>query len=524
MGRIKDAISALIGLSHPEPRVGSVRAASDPFAAEDQGWKRAGSDSRDKSLDGLDHQRMVTDSVRSFQRDALARRWVRMKTSFVVGDCPRAVSEHEDDATREMVQEALDDFQDDPTNDLTARIPKYIRNLYSTGGLCLILAGSDVPGSTKTRIGRVDQEDIDRAITDPDNADVRIAILRCSTGLVQARVVHPVVGPDGKLHEMFANVPLGTEVELPIGRGFNQTSVRATVGQPCMYLGINDLSGQHLGISDLFPALDSLQDFDDVATSGVQRGLAAMGYAHVRVVPKGTDQQTIDKIAADVSYSISQQAGAVLVHTDDQRHEIQNPTLASSDVKALSEIPLQVACIASGFPPHWFAQPGDTNLATASETSSPVVAMLVEDQALVRGFFERVIRYALMRIPAIRMLANSDPMALEFSLSFPALKGKDEVRASTVFQQDLAALKQMHTDGVLTTAAFQREAARLANEYGFEVEEGDIPDPDEVDAKREAFRSAFEGLSGRQDEEDQQDDDESQMDDEGAEGNDRRAA
>lgn len=521
MGRIMTALANFFGGGTPQPRVGSVHAASDPFAKEDAGWQRVGADSRDKSLSGLDHQRMVTDSVRSFQRDALARRWVRMKTSFVVGDCPRAVSEHEDDNTRETVQAALDEFQDDEVNDLSARIPKYVRNLYSTGGLCLLLAGADVPGSTKTRVGRVDQEDIDRAITDPDNADVRIGILRCSTGVTQARVVHPVVGPGGKIHEMFDGLPLGTEVELPLGRGLNQTSVRATVGLPCMYLGINDLSGQHLGISDLFPALDSLQDFDDVATSGVQRGLAAMAYAHVRKVPKGTSQQDIDKIADDVAYSTSRQAAAVLVHTDDQEHEILNPTLASGDVKALSEIPLQVACIASGFPPHWFAQPGDTNLATASETTSPVVAMLVEDQSLVRTFFEKLIRYALMRVPAVRMLANSDPMALEFSLSFPALKGKDEVRASTVFQQDLAALSQLRTDGVLTTAAFQREAARLANEYGFEIEEDDIPDPDEIDAKREAYRSAFQGLGQDDDEEE---DGEAEIDDEGAEGADRRAA
>lgn len=526
MGRIKNAVDALLGRGSPQPRVGSVFAAAssgliDPDEAD---YKRVGSSSRDKSLDGIEHVRMVQDSVRSYQRDAIARRWVRMKTDFVVGDCPVATSEHKDDATRERVQAALDEFQHDPMNDLPSRIPQYVRNLYATGGLCILLAGPEVEGSTKTRIGRVDQEDIDCAITDPDNADVRIGILRSSTGIMRERVVHPVVGPDGELHEMFRNLPVGQSATVHVGSGAGRSEIKAVVGQPCMYLGINDLSGQHLGISDLFPALDALQDFDDVATGGVQRGIAAMGYAHVRTVPSNTSQETIDKIAQDVSESVSRSAAATMVHTDDQTHSVLNPSLSSMDVKALAEVPLMVVHIASGIPPHWLAQPGDTNLATASETSGPVVAMLAGDQSMICKFLEKLFRYALMRMPSIKMLANSDPMALEFSLSLPVLKGKDEVRAATVFQQDLAALSQLRTDGVLTTEAFQREAARVANEYGFEVRGEDIPDAAEIDERRDAYRSAFQGMNEDTDDAAEEESDEAEMDDEGAEGNDRRAA
>lgn len=487
----------------PGLRAQAVSASYTPNSADtpenERYWRRMGQPRND--LDDIDLDRARRDSIRSFQRDALGRRIVKIKSAFILGSRPpKPAIEVVDDADLQtLAQEKADAFWFDGTNQVHRRMVRWGNTAWTSGELCVTMRTHE--GSRFTYIARIDSDDIDQVLVDPYDADLRIGVLRKGVPLGPARLLHPILTREGELPKAIGDAKKAALADLEKrkreGRLSQQDFDRMVVEpvivvpgvdgkvearlsvQPALYTDFNAVGGQTRGIGDLYPLLDSLQQYDHISWTGAERAGAQQAYAWNLTVTRsaGWDEKRIKQEAQQVAEVVGTGTGGVYGHTDDVTLEPMSSGAQAGETEIALRVPMKTITIGAGVPPHWLGDSSSTQH-TAGETEGPVITSLEQDQWELRMFFCDLLAYVLRQYPELER--GIDERRIKCDVDFPTLVSKDTVRESTVLQSEIGTLCVMVDRGWISDDAAQRNAIALAAEYGLDLSlERDGPDPDE---------------------------------------------
>lgn len=447
-------------------------------------WRRLG-DVKSRNLAEVDHRRMVEESTKAAQLDGMAKAHVRLTQSITVGsqEVGPEVS-CKDTAARERLQGLLNLVWNDPVNQLGSRLPALMAGLTTTGSLALTFHSS--PASGMTRIGYLDPAEfvMPGLYHDPGNCFDPIALLRADPFSDGAVIAHPVLRPDSSVHPMMATRVEGDVVTLPkVGRMVSP--IKATIGAPCVYVGINVVApNQTLGISDLYAGLDIMAMCDELVFKSADRSLNIGTWSTHWKFPIGTKETDIEAQMQRIRQDVESGNGRAVGTTKDVECSVVAANLQSGEWSGMEKMVRQCALMGLGpWPVHMFSEGAATNVTTAAEQGSPVANFLLGRQGELRRTLVNACLHMVRQFPEGRALLEANP-DVAIVLPLPVIVAKDTTREANVLSVETNALQAARDAGLITTAAAQREWRDGANRYGMHFKPEDSPDPEEFDEAR----------------------------------------
>lgn len=461
-----------------------LRAADDHSADTPQNaryWRRLGASQPNRNLMEIDHKRMVEECASASQTDGMARSHVRLVTSITVGSQEIVPTyECKNEAARDRLNELLNRFWCDPSNDFECELSSLMSGLTTTGSLCL--TAHTGAGSRLTRVGYVDPATFvtPGVLQDPSNVRRPIAVLRASWTNANEVVAHPILGEDDTVFDVFAGQPEGAMVSIFRADQFGGP-IDVRVGAPCWYLGVNRMApNQSCGISDLYPALDLMRLQDELVFGAVERSINLGAYSlHVKF-PRGTTADDISIRMNAIREDLESGKGRAVGTTDDVQITAIAAALQAGEWATLETVARTNALIALGpWPVHIFSEGAGTNVTAAAEQGSAVANFLLDRQNVFRKLWLRICRYAVRQYPEGEAMLAANPDA-KIVFPFPLIVAKNTTRESNVLSVEANVLSMAEDRGWITTEAAQREFSDSAKRYGFDLTADDIPDEDEI--------------------------------------------
>ncbi|TXH55411.1 MAG: hypothetical protein E6Q97_08860 [Desulfurellales bacterium] len=161
-----------------------------------------------------------------------------------------------------------------------------------------------------------------------------------------------------------------------------------------IHLGINRLSGQCRGFSDLLVVADHLDLFDNTLFTeaeriGIQRSMVW------DVLINNKDDEYVRARRMQLQMEGPPRAGAVNVHGPDETWSAVTPTLNVGESIEYLDLLKTLVCAGLDNPIHWLSEGGDVNKATAGEMGGPAFAFIRERQREIIEFMNLCIGYQI---------------------------------------------------------------------------------------------------------------------------------
>lgn len=178
-------------------------------------------------------------------------------------------------------------------------------------------------------------------------------------------------------------------------------------------LQINKLAGQTRGFSDMLPVVDWLDALNRLLYTEVERFQMQKAMSYDVTLKGDADDSKVIARAQEIESDGPPNAGDVNVHTESEEWKVCVPDMKLTDSVEFIRFVLMICCGGLNMPPHWFAEGGDVNKATASEMGTPIWAFIRDRKRALTAFLRRVIRHALWMARDIHMIPEDQ---LEFSI------------------------------------------------------------------------------------------------------------
>jgi hypothetical protein len=355
----------------PAPWAVVLKEALVPPQRSDDGFRR---------ISGPDIRRDLADSDFDWhlrlcnwlwRQNPIAKRAIQNNRAFVASEGFRARATCANDRQRDNVQKLLEEHWS--INEWEDELSRRVETL-SVEGEWLYGVGQPNPDTGAIRLYKVLPENVDGITRCKLNAERLVEVqlrqdlterLHCGTEQKLKRLAIAHLGPDG--------IPAGN----------------------MLYLGINRLSGQTRGWSDLLVAADYLDVLDKLLFNETDRTKLARWFA-MFVKLKG--KRTEDDLLASRDRILREglpKAGGILVHDETEEWSTQTPQLNTKEAIDLLRFVMSICFGALGMPWHFFSEGGDVNKSTASEMNSPIWASIRDRKRMIQAFFRMEFRLAL---------------------------------------------------------------------------------------------------------------------------------
>lgn len=374
MNKIQNFIThKLLGLSESK---NGIPVCTGIDYTDDYDYRRL-SNSDTKGLSPLSRDRQLDIVYSLFLKNGLAKRILEIRNDFIFGDGFKYTIAGQDisDSKLAQVKEVLDEFWE--INKMDLRFEKKGFDLSLNGMLVMPVFWNRINGQVK--LGFIDPKNIETVITNPMNVEEITAIelkssvsslssgssLRNNNGRKRLRVIR-------------------------INEDVNDVNYGLLDGH-CFYFAINNVSNQPEGVSDLLASADWLDMLDKLLYNSLQFFNALSKYFQdVELI--GADDRRVEewKKKNPISTNLSR-----FVHNDKVKYTILTPNISSSDPSQIVRLYKNIVLGSQGFPEHWFADGGNTNLATAVEQGTPIMRQLKNRQQYIIYILQQILRFAL---------------------------------------------------------------------------------------------------------------------------------
>lgn len=370
---------------------------------EDAKFRRITSPATMRDLNPVMHLRMQQVCFFLFMTTPFGKRIIRVIVDYIVGEGFKAIAEDPE------LQGVIDDFWDDPVNNLDEALDNYAVELLVFGELCLPVAVNPVDGTV--RLGYVDPQHIE---------SVEFALMQTNTSQevtlpVAVRLAKRIGEDEGRRLEI-----------IHVDEDVNS----ATFGQlkgDCFYFAINKVKAASRGISELFSLADWIDVFDNLVFDFADRVRLLNSFVWHYIV-KGADDAGVQKIRDKVVKAPPRQGG-VEVTNDQITIEARTPDLKGADMSMTERVVKNYGLGGAGLPPWFFADAGNTNRATADEMAGPTGKMLTSRQNIFRRLVTTILDFVIEQARAHGVLGKGVNPAWE--LQVPDLRVKDMAAAAT---------------------------------------------------------------------------------------------
>lgn len=419
----------------------------------------------DKDLTPIDHEAMLGRAFYLWALNPMARSIVELKKDYIVGD------EITLTAGDDTVLEVLTEHWTDPVNRWDEKVHDKVRELILYGEQCWPAFVAEQ--SRIVRLGSLDPKNILEVVVDPMNAETPIGV-KWKVG--QKDYAAKVIVPD---------VALSPEAQR-LRAGYRDGLV--------FYFAINKLSNATRGLSDLLPVMDVIDILDRLIFNRAEK-VEVMSHFFYDVTIAGANAQEIQNYMDSEAGELPR-PGAVQAHNERTKWEPMTPRMNAFDFRADFKEIRNYVLGGVGAPPHWFADGGDVNRATALEMGDPSNKRLRSLQAK----FEAVLRYVLdfqleQAIEGGRIPRTAD---LTYQVVFPELSVRDVEKHAKTLQAATQALVQLTMDGTISQDQARDIVKMIVQPLGVDLDFTDMPDEDApaavagavVEVYRDAIRRA----------------------------------
>lgn len=309
-----------------------------------------------------------------WQRNPMASRIIQIMIDYCIGDELQIkpvvynIDGEEVKDKSEILQGWSDDFYDDPDNEFANENDSYFEDALMNGEMVLPAGVNKTNGAVK--LGYINPANVLNLKWDPNDQSKALSI-ECRMNTTESNVT-----------KWFEVINVQSDPEKP---GFGK------LAGECFYFRANKLPSQHRGHSELLTILDwlDLSDkfvFDAAMTAQVRNVVLWV----VKMIGKTEEQLKAErkKIKAPTGLDVK------LVNEKTEWQAI-TPDLKSIDVANIARLLKNLVLAGKGYPEHWFADGGNTNLATAEVMSIPTMRMLKRKQRFVKSVYHKITRFII---------------------------------------------------------------------------------------------------------------------------------
>lgn len=237
------------------------------------------------------------------------------------------------------------------------------------------------------------------------------------------------------------------------------------------YFTMNRLSFTYTGFSELFRLADWLDAFDQFVFSLLER--INFLNAHLYDITLEGAEDTEVQERADELEENPPRPGGFRVHNEKEKWDTVTPEMNSAEVKEVADIIKMLILGSIGIPPHWFADPGDTNRATSQEMSGPILRKMKRKQAQWAAVIETILKFQVDQAIIARRLSPTKPDGTPRDLSVKAVPPDVSSKDALAFVDSLDKLTTTMANAIAEGFIKREDGARVwsqkASESGVDV-------------------------------------------------------
>lgn len=410
------------------------------ISVEEEGFTKL-TGNKDRSLSSLTQERMQELAVFLWKSNPLANRIIELPLVYLLAE---GVTMSVQDET---AQAWLNEFWNDPINQMDIKLPKKVREMSLFGEQCWPVFKNPTNGAV--RLGYLDPGLIKEIKTDPDNTEQPIGVVTKALGRKRKSKKYRIIVPGSE------NI-FGEEAK-KIREEFNDGE--------CFYFNINALSSSSRGLSDLLATMDWLDLYDKALFGEVERWDALRSFIW-DVTLRGATEETVKKRASEIEVPSS---GGVRVHNDAETWQAVTPDLQAANGAENARTVRNHILGGSTLPEHWYGGGGDVNRSTAGEMGEPTFKTFKFRQTEWKHILETVCFYAVYsrlektgNIP--EDLWNYRPVA-----QFPELTHRDTSVYAAALQQTVVAVGIAVEKGMMTEETAVSVIGSMISRIGIEI-------------------------------------------------------
>jgi len=421
-----------------------------------------------RDLAPIKQDQMVKLAFLQWEGNPLAQFQIEILLDFVLGEGAQITSDIAE------CREVLENFCEDPVNQLDRRLAQMIRGFRLYGELCTPVAVNDRDGHV--RIADVDPLDIVDVITDRDNILIQRGVLVRPQSGIQSET---------KYYKVLAANPLrGSETYnrwVPAEPGEYDDTAKRPYDGSCFLWQTNKVSNARRGRSDLLSTFDWNNGYDNFMYDSMDIAGLLNSFVWDIELQGMTDAQ-ID--AWMKKYRARLARAGTFAHNEKVKLTPQAPNLQALDKDAYARVLRGHILGSKGIPEYFYGQAGGATQGSAKEMGLPAIKRLTRIQKEVRYILSDLARFALDQAIIHKQLkptytvgegegAKEMPAEKCFRVILPELSMKDQSATVAALTSLVAALGQAEMKGWVRPETSARLFAFLASQLGLEVKAED---------------------------------------------------
>jgi len=349
--RAKRSVEIQRRLAEAYPMVGG--------SSDDSLW-RSLTTNQDRDLNLLTQRRMQDIAFYLYDSNPMAGRIIEIIEDFVIGDGFSYTAQDPD------VKEVLDNFWEDPDNNLDEEMNVNVVELFLFGELCLPVWVNSADGAVK--LGYIDPKTILKIKKDSNNTKInKTLIWRKPSGSIEREI----------------NI-------INVDKALRSETYGRLVGN-CFYFTINKVSSATRGRSALLRLADWLDGYDQFLFARLERAFLLNNFIW-DIECEGMDKGELEEFVKTIAIP---RPGSIRAHNEKVKWKSETPKLESADASEEARLFKQQILGGSGYPEHWFGEGSTTTRATAKEMSAPVLKSLKSKQKKIKFMIKRIFNFVI---------------------------------------------------------------------------------------------------------------------------------
>lgn len=243
-----------------------------------------------------------------------------------------------------------------------------------------------------------------------------------------------------------------------------------------LHLGINRLSGQTRGWSDLIVVADYLDALESLLLGEVDRAKLQRSFIW-EIILRGSDVKAREERKRKLLQEGPPEPASLIIRDESEEWNPKAPALNLQESIAFLEFLLSIIFGGLNMPQHFFSQGGDVNKATASEMGGPVWSLVRDRKRQIMAFLRLEVELALQILLERGFLGNLSPA----DLSFEVISRDPERNSYNLIGQMLGELEATFASGVEHGFLTHQDAGRSLRNACSQLGLGDFAEPDPAD-------------------------------------------
>jgi len=433
--------------------------------ADDDQWRKLTGD-KNRDLAPMTQYRMQDLSVYLWESNLLANRLVELPLAYLLAEGVRL------SADDEIVQEWLNEFWNDPINNMALKLIQKARELSLFGEQCWPTFVNEFNGHV--RLGYLDPSLIETIVTDPDNGEQVIGVVTTKDKRGHARRYRVIV--NGSEEQLFTKRTQGIRESFDDGE--------------CFYFAINKLSNGKRGRSDLLPQIDWLDAYENFMFGEIDRAQFMRAFMWVLTMTGATPDEVKEK-ARTVT---PPKPNSVRVSNDAEQWDTVSPDLQTGDSDTAARLFRNHILSGATIPEHWFGGGGDVNRATAAEMGDPTFKVMAMRQTFLGYVLESVAKYVIRQkeLAHNRREPDMNDEIYQVNIEWPEMVSSDISKYAAALQQVTQSAAQLVMNHLVTkeraVMMIEKITARLGVEFDTAKELEDALKEAANDAEKDVFK------------------------------------